>query len=152
MPDNPESPIPAWQPARGRRTKLTPSLVTELSTYLRSGQCMEIASQLCGVTSASVRSWTRKAEEIQERLGEEEPSTEEESLFLSFLAAVSNARAEAVARAIMHIRLAERTDWRAAAWYLERTRPDLYGSVQRHKHALDKLSDEELIAETRRLF
>lgn len=144
--------MPRWQPSRGRRTKLTPELVNEFSIYIRSGQYVETAAKLCGVTSASVRSWTRKAQEIEEYLGEDEPETDEEKLFLSFLSALSCARAEAIARSVMSIKLAERTDWRAAAWYLERTAPDLYGSLDRHVHQLSKLSDEELVAETARLF
>jgi hypothetical protein len=152
MENKPQSDSPSrWQPKVGRNTKLTPELMYKLAAHIASGQYVETACGLCGVTSASFRSWTRKAKEIEERLGENEPATGEEELFLSFLSALTSARAESVARSVANIKAAGKSDWRAEAWYLERTEPALFGSVERHVHEFGKSSDEQLVAETARL-
>jgi hypothetical protein len=144
--------VSAWQPSHGRRTKLTPELIEEICVYIAEGQTLQDASELCGITSKSLQNWRAKAEEIEKRLGEEDPETDEDKLFLSFFSAYKHARAQANAERVRYIRAASITDWRAAAWHLERADPAQYGTVQRHAHEFTKYSDEQLVAEAARLF
>ena len=145
--------LPGWQPKIGRRTKLTRELLHEIAARLAGGLYFETACQLCSVTPRSGFAWLAKAREIQARFedAEEEPTDPEQALFLQFLHAVENAKAEAEARSVLGIRDAGKTDWRAHAWYLERTQGDKYAPKERHVHEFAKSSDERLVAEAARL-
>ena len=143
-----------WQPKTGRRTKLNRELLHEISARLAGGLYFDTACRLCGVTPRSGFAWLAKAREIEARFedAQDDPTDPEEALFLQFLHAVESAKAEAEARSILGIREAGKTDWRAHAWYLERTQGDKYAPKERHLHEFAKSSDERLVAEATRLF
>lgn len=144
---------PGWQPKTGRRTKLTPELIHEISARLAAGLYFETACRLCSVDPATGYRWLARARQVRKALADdEEPTTTEDSLFCEFCEAVMNARSEAEARSVLAIREAGKTDWRAHAWYLERTRPDFYATKERHANEFAKLTDEQLVAEAARLF
>ena len=51
--------------------------------------------------------------------------------YAGFVAAVNEARAKWAAATTMHITKAGKTDWRAAAWMLEKLCPDEFSSSQK---------------------
>lgn len=72
------------------------------------------ACAIAGVAERTYHAWRERAE-----AGEAD--------FAAFFAAVGRARAEARREAIRRIRLAGDDDWRADAWYLERSCPAEWG-------------------------
>ncbi len=125
----------------GRRTKLTPTRAQRVCARLREGYVISAACKLSGIAEATFYNWSAR--------GRREPASE----FREFLESVQYARdlaEDAALRVIMAaarprtirtvrevttrtgvtIEVSEsmvRGDWRAAAWYLERTRPEGYG-------------------------
>lgn len=143
----------SWKPKTGRRTKLTPELIHEIAARLAGGLYFETACRLCSVDPATGYRWLARARQVHKTLAEdEEPSAPEDILFCEFCEAVMNARSEAEARSVLALREAGKTDWRAHAWYLERTRPDFYAPKERHANEFARLTDEQLVAEATRLF
>ncbi|WP_395144228.1 hypothetical protein [Armatimonas sp.] len=141
-----------WQPKTGRRLKLTRELLHEIAARMAGGLYFDTACRLCSVAPRTGFYWLEKGRHVQEKYSaDEEPEDSEELLFLHFLQAVENAKAEAEARSVLGIRDAAKTDWRAHAWYLERTQGDKYAPKERHVHEFAKSSDERLVAEAARL-
>lgn len=97
-----------------RRTKLTPELQAEIVKVLRGGAYVEDACAFVGLSKSSFYDW------MQRGAAGEEP-------FSEFSDAVEKARADAVVRNIALVQNAANSSWQAAAWWLERTRPDQYG-------------------------
>ena len=90
----------------------------------------ETAAKLAGIDVRTLYAWKRKG-----KTGEE--------LFVQFFHDLMRQQAEAVAKAVEAIRAAaERGEWRAAAWWLERRHPDLYGSDRKRIRELEKLVNE----------
>jgi transposase len=142
---------PGWQPKTGRRIKLTRELLHEITARLAGGLYFDTACRLCSVSPSSGYGWLARGRALAEQYPDDLPEQAEESLFLEFLEAVENAKAEAEARSVLGIREAGKTDWRAHAWYLERTQGDKYAPKERHVHEFAKSSDERLVAEAARL-
>lgn len=101
-----------------RPTKLTPAVHDAIVESLRAGVCIETAAEAAGVSSSTVRSWIRRAEDHPDDCGEP---------FLRFHAAYKKARADAELDAVKVIRAASQRSWQAAAWYLERSHPNRWG-------------------------
>ena len=100
----------------GRPTKLTPELQADLVRFLRGGVYVTDACALVGIDQGTYHRWVAKAAE--------DDAPEE---FREFREAVEKARAEAVARNVALVQKAADHSWQAAAWWLERSRPDQYG-------------------------
>lgn len=64
---------------------------------------------------------------IYRALGQKDP----EWKFLVFTHALEKARANAQTRAVLNVNQAAHTQWQAAAWFLERTNPELWGRRDR---------------------
>jgi len=116
----------------GRPTKCTPELTAEFAKHMQGGLYLEEACALVGVTPNSVRAWKRRGEEALDAAGDDlDAVPEEEQPFAAFLRASARAEAAAIARAALQIQQAAagpvEGDWRAAAWFLERRRPDTWG-------------------------
>lgn len=141
-----------WKPRKGRKTKLDNELLFAITAHVASGQYFETACRMAGVHPASGYRWKERGERLLSEHPDDYPEDPEDRLFCEFCEALASAHAESVARSVVDIKKAGASDWRAHAWYLERTRPDLYGSVERHVHQLGKSSDAELVAEAARLF
>lgn len=78
---------------------------------VRAGVPAETAAQRAGVSTSAYYEWASR----------------EEPRYVEFAEAIQVARAHAEAQAVANIRIAARNDWRAEAWFLERTRPRQYG-------------------------
>ena len=98
----------------GRPTKLTPELQEELLKALKGGTYVEDACAYVGIGVSTFYDWMR--------LG-----SLNEAPYSEFSEAVEKARASAVVRNVALLQKAAEDSWQAAAWWLERTRPDHYG-------------------------
>ena len=98
----------------GRPTKLTPELQEELLKALRGGAYVEDACGYVGIHKDTFYEWMRRG-------------ADGDDLYSEFSDAVEKARASAVVRNIALLQKAAEDSWQAAAWWLERTRPNQYG-------------------------
>jgi len=94
--------------ARDLRVKKSPKLLDEILQTIREGQPITRAARLCGVNPDSVHRWRQEDPDFNEALEEA----------LEFQVAVLTRKVDQ----------ASDTDWKAAAWRLERLRPDEFGS------------------------
>lgn len=97
---------------------------------LEAGSTIETAAGTVGISSRSIYDWLARAEEHAD--SDSIPTGEEK--FVQFSQAVTRAREGVVVLALKGILEAGKEDWRAWAWYLERSRPDQYGRRTRLDH------------------
>jgi hypothetical protein len=94
--------------ARDLRVKKSPKLLDEILQTIREGQPITRAARLCGVNPDSVHRWRQEDPDFNEAVEEA----------IEFQVAVLTRKVDQ----------ASDTDWKAAAWRLERLRPDEFGS------------------------
>lgn len=103
---------------RGRKPKFTRETIDDLCKYVRQGNYLKIAAELCGVTERSVHRWIADAKAAKR------PTELQRHLRQSLT------RAEAEAEAV-HVQVIYKAavggDWRASASYLERKHHDRWG-------------------------
>lgn len=107
-----------------RTSKRTPERVKKICDLLRNGNTRKTAFTLAGISHETFARWLSNRE---------------------FRELVENAEEEAVARNVAMVVSAGKKNWQAAAWWLERRRPDEFGSVQKIQARLERMTDEELI-------
>ena len=104
-----------------RPSYLTRALVERITQLLRVGVPSETAAGAVGLDGSTFFLWLKKG-----RDGEPGPIAgsadgQPTISYIEFFEAVMRARSEAQVRAIGAVVAAAQSDWRAAAWYLERT-------------------------------
>ncbi len=99
--------------------RLTPEVQHKVVQAVAAGNRIDIAARYAGIGERTFHRWMAEGE--QARSGAKR----------QFWQAVMEARARAEVAAVTAIVTAARKDWRAAAWWLERTRPHEYGRVYR---------------------
>src|SRR5258707_363068 len=99
-----------------RRLLLTSALQKKLCRLLRAGVPTKTASEACGISDRTVRSWLSQAEEVGA-----------DSTLVAFTAAVTCAKAKARVTFVSRIIEASKTDWRACAYLLARLEPSEFG-------------------------
>jgi hypothetical protein len=115
----------------GRFTKLTPATQKAICTDIGDGIDQKHAALRAGISERTFYEWMAAG-----RNGET-PET------VAFYAAVKKAQADAVSANVMLIQIAAREGtWQAAAWWLERRHPDLYGSDRKRVKELERLLAE----------
>lgn len=97
----------------GRPSKLTPRVYGQLIAFIRIGSTYQDACTGVGITYHTFRNWMKAGEG-----GDED--------FFHFFHAIKKAEAEVAMKATECIVQGAKTDWRAAAWWLERRRPEEY--------------------------
>lgn len=108
--------------------KLTPEVRKALVDSLAAGVDQKHACEAVSVSARTFRYWMKK--------GKEGGSPETIALFT----AVKKAKADAVRRNVAIIqKAAQDGTWTAAAWWLERRHPDLYGSDRKRVKELERL-------------
>lgn len=113
----------------GRKPILNEELIEEICSVIQAGNYVITACDYCGVSQSSFYNWVNRAEaEIarMEETGDEEP-LESEKIYLQFLDSFKKAEATAKVRNVAIINDAAKTQWQAAAWYLERRDPEQWG-------------------------
>lgn len=122
----------------GRPDLLTPELQEAMVKQLRLGAYAQDAANEVDISIATFHFWMnrgRKERERQKMLPDAEPKPAE-TKYLNFLEAIEVARGKGTI--VLHniiLRGATSGDWRAAAYILERTRPDQYGNKEKIEHS-----------------
>ena len=98
-----------------RPTKLTPEVHEAIVDGINAGLTFRLSCARAGVTPATFYNWLKKGEVAQS------------GALMEFFNAVERAKADSALRLISQITLQAPTDWRAAAFILERRFPDDYG-------------------------
>lgn len=107
--------------------KLTPEVQDRIVSALRVGNYVETAAQLAGVGRASIYRWLERGYAALEREEEGVTLTPDYDRYARFSEAVDEARAAAMSRNVALVNTAAQTTWQAAAWWLERTNPQMWG-------------------------
>ncbi len=134
--------------------RLSPSILAELVRLLDDGNYILTVCQHVGIGESTYYEWRERGQREVERLdlqgldGEAmayeacnggtfeglhrcpEPFDPQEWAFVVFKYQTERARACAEVNTLKQISTAANTSWRAAAWFLERTRPERYGLRQ----------------------
>jgi hypothetical protein len=103
-----------------RPSLLTPDRGAAIVDLARRGVPVTTAAEAVGISGATVREWLRRGEDRDDR-----PSAE---VFATFATDLRQAEGLAIADAVSKITTAAHKQWRAAAWWLERTHPEHYGA------------------------
>lgn len=139
----------------GRPTRLHRDLIDRICGLIREGNYQETAAIACGVPASTYHSWKARgiaARQVLDASGRLPDDKADERIFLEFVEAVEEARAEAEARIVESLQrqalggevlevsevetddgeivrnfTLSRPDWRAQAWWLERSFPERYG-------------------------
>lgn len=121
----------------GRPPKLTQALIREISILVPRVFFLSTAADLLGISRMTLHRWQKRGEvEIQRRSRPSYPGRPGEALYAEFCYALKRARAQAELFLLSEIKRAADTDWRAAAWLLERCFPERWG---RHSREIREL-------------
>ena len=112
----------------GRKTKLTPELLTRLNQALSAGNYVETACAYAGISTSIYYSWVTEAKKPNAK-----------KIYLEFLDTIEKAKSVAEIRNLQIIQTAaqgdvntgKEPDWRAATWFLERAYPRKWGRHER---------------------
>lgn len=108
----------------GAHTKFTPAIGDSICELVSLGVSLEAAAESKGVCRRTVYNW-RDAGRSGKRL------------YVKFADDLEVAQSQAEVAQTLNVIKAGSHDWRAAAWYLERRRPDVYGDRGRRDPAAE---------------
>ena len=112
---------------RSSAGKLTPEVQDRIVSLLRGGNYVDTAAHAAGVGRASVYRWLERGRAALEREEAGDTLTPDEQRYAEFAREVDSARAQAMVRNVTLVNTAAQTTWQAAAWWLERTNPQMWG-------------------------
>ncbi|MFC3833492.1 hypothetical protein [Deinococcus rufus] len=102
----------------GRKTKLTAQLQERFVRAIRAGNWVETCCDYCGINPDSYYEWMKRGTQ----------GGEHNAIYRDFKRAVDEARASAEIESVARIRVSgQNGNWRADAWYLERSHPERWG-------------------------
>lgn len=105
-----------------------PEIIKRLIEALRSGNYIDDACNYAGIAESTYYLWMDRGRQEKARIDAGQPADPTEAAWLDIYSEVQRARSEAVVRNVHLIQAAARGGtWQAAAWWLERTRPDKFG-------------------------
>jgi hypothetical protein len=107
--------------------RLTPEVHAKIVGALRDGSYVDTAAAYAGISRPTLYRWLDKGDNAAAKLENGEELTENEELYLAFRDDVEEARAIAMVRNVHFITTAAQTTWQAAAWWLERSNPQMWG-------------------------
>ena len=103
------------------KSKLTPTVIENITAALRAGNYIETACQYAGISAATYYRWLTEADQ-----------PDATDLHRDLREAVEKARADAEVRNVQLIQqAAQGGTWQAAAWWLERSHPKKWGRQQK---------------------
>lgn len=105
-----------WRRRADRSTRLGDTTGGHRSEALRSGAFVKTAAQANGISESTLQYWIGRADD-----------PDADPIYSEFSEAFRRARATAEADAVRLIVEAGRKEWRALAWFLERSFPEHYG-------------------------
>jgi transposase len=114
---------------RGRRvTDINSEKVKVFINSLKSGAYIQTACTFAGIGESTVHRWLERGRKENARIESGEEALVDEQPYLELWESIEKARAEATLRNVTLIQTAAQNGtWQAAAWFLERTNPSLYG-------------------------
>ena len=114
--------------AGGRPVKITEELIKQICDVVRAGNYIETAAAFNGLSKSTLYDWMKRGARERQRIeGTNRKPLKKEELFMAFSDAIEKAMAEAEIRDVMRIGEASKSDWKAAAWRLERKNPQKWG-------------------------
>jgi hypothetical protein len=96
---------------------LTPEVAERLVALIRAGNFEKVAARAAGVAPRTLKLWLQRGRSDREA----------DAPYRELLERVERARAEGEAVHVARIAQAAQEDWRASAWYLERSYPERWG-------------------------
>lgn len=156
----------------GRPLKLSHAIREQLCKFIALGVSLEAACEQEGIARSTFFEWLHRGraarEDAEARALADAPSRSApaasnaavlkllaatELPFVMLMASVEQALARAESGFALKIAKAADRDWRAAAWWLERRRPDAYGSREtvRVERAPASMTNDELVTELQEL-
>ena len=131
------------QPIRTATSSVDELKAKTLIDALRGGADINTAAQYAGLNYATVFRWIERGQRENERLEYGYDPRPEEAEFLSLWQTMRKARAEAVVRNVAQIqKAANQGEWKAAAWWLERTVPEFYAKPRNQSHQGSEATDQ----------
>ena len=112
---------------KGRKFGLTNQIIENLRRSISAGVPVVHAATISGISPRTFYYYTQMAEDLIDN--EIVPRSKKDKLLISFYQATTEAKSLAVQRNIGLINLAAQDDWKAAAWWLERTFPEEFGRI-----------------------
>jgi len=111
----------------GRKSKLNDEITDKVCKAVAAGNFLQTAAEYAGVSVSTIHAWMARGEEAQDRkeAGKRVPKSERK--FLNFYLQVRKSRTEVEARNVVTVSRQATSDWRAAAWFLERSFPQHWG-------------------------
>ncbi len=138
---------------RGRKSKLTPELQERICNYIENGYTIEQACALAGINVATYYNWKKWGRQAKS------------GKFFEFFKAAETSEKVAEAKFLSTILKAAvgddekgiKSDWRAAAWYLERKNPEQWAKTEKLEQEIKadvkgKLSLSERIKQAEKYF
>jgi transposase-like protein len=121
--------MPRGRPKKtaGRNTKLTSGLQSELLAMLTTGAYIEHACKAVGLHPATYYNWINLGQEYANDLELGKTPNKKSRVFFEFFEAVERARARTATRVVGLVMRAAEKDWRAGAFWLERSFPKEWG-------------------------
>jgi transposase-like protein len=109
-----------------RPSKISRELIDVVAEQVEAGAYFESAAVAAGVNKTTLYRWRER--------GEADLEHGRDTLEALFCTALERAAAVAERTASLNVLRASLVDWRAAAWYLERRRPDRWGRRDHVEH------------------
>jgi len=124
---------------RGNPTVISKEMIEEFKRLIPTHYYMETVACAMGISRQTIWHWRKWGKAEQRRLQDphEMPDPNKE-LYLEFHQVYYQATAQALGRAISRVDKASKTNWMAAAWLAERSRPDLWGHNNHKIRELEK--------------
>lgn len=124
----------------GRSSKLNKDTLAKICEYVKAGNTFKHSVQACGISEAAFYNWMKRGKDAQESGSK----AKADQIYIELVESIKKAEAEAIVRNVAVINKAAQKTWQAAAWYLERRRPEEYG--RREKHDVNHSGDLKLSA------
>lgn len=126
-----------------RPTKLSPEIEERIVSAVRAGTSIAGAAAYAGIDPSTFHRWMER--------GDPKRTGRADGRYREFRARVEQASGEAEVRDVTVIAKAAPSDWRAAAWRLERRRPERYGRAAVEETLPDAPIAEQAIFNPNRL-
>ena len=116
----------------GRKLTLTKKIQDQIVKILEAGNYQKTAYESLGINENTYFKWIQAGEKAQEKEGK---LTKSEQQYLQFLQAIKKA---IQASRQFHVKIikdsAQKGNWQASAWFLERTAYEEFGRKERQEH------------------
>jgi hypothetical protein len=111
-----------------RQSKLRNKQIRErILNYVRAGTPFETAARASGIGESTLHLWRQRGSEASERRKNGVRLGPNDRMYLEFLEEIKEAEALAIADKISLVAIHGKNSWQAAAWFLERRRPEEWG-------------------------